>query len=152
MAVRASLQEARGLWTNAGIGVRSCNAAEQVLAEVLNNIVEHAQAGSIGGLIELDMQRTEDGLICNVLDNGAPMPGLKLPDGKLADWGGELDDLPEGGFGWFLIRSMTKDLRYVRRAGWNCLHFRVADWQDASFAAAPRVQCNSTATASDLLT
>ena len=34
-------------------------------------------------------------------------------------------DLPEGGFGWFLIRSLTRDLTYLREDGYNMLCFCV---------------------------
>ena len=29
--------------------------------------------------------------------------------------------LPEGGFGWFLIRTLTKSLNYIRQNDENCL-------------------------------
>jgi serine/threonine-protein kinase RsbW len=35
------------------------------------------------------------------------------------------DDLPEGGFGWFLIRELTKDLQYVRHEDQNRLTFSI---------------------------
>ena len=35
------------------------------------------------------------------------------------------DDLPEGGFGWHLIRSLARDLAYVRRQDLNTFSFRV---------------------------
>ena len=92
-----------------------------VLAEVLNNIVEHAYAGTEGD-IRLRLWRRDGALSFEVLDCGAPMPGLRLPDGKLAELG-DFDDLPEGGFGWFLIRSMTNGLVYDRIGGENRLRF-----------------------------
>ena len=97
--------------------------AEIVLAEVLNNIVEHAYADQAGN-ITLRLVRHDGGLHCTVSDTGAPMPGLCLPAGRsqpLAD----LADLPEGGFGWFLIRSLTVGLDYRRIAGVNRLSFQL---------------------------
>ena len=35
------------------------------------------------------------------------------------------EDLPEGGFGWFLIRTLTLDLEYERDGGFNKLRFVV---------------------------
>jgi serine/threonine-protein kinase RsbW len=52
------------------------------------------------------------------------MPNLQLPQGAPADLS-DLDDLPEGGFGWFLIRAMTSDLVYHRTGGQNCVRFCV---------------------------
>ena len=53
------------------------------------------------------------------------MPGLTLPEGTLAEIGSEVEDLPEGGFGWFLIRTLTNDLSYLRLQEQNILSFVV---------------------------
>jgi serine/threonine-protein kinase RsbW len=108
-AALASLtEEQRGtLWT--------------VLAEVLNNIVEHAYARDTGS-IRLNLWPRGPMLAVEVVDHGAPMPGLCLPEGHLAEIGA-FDDLPEGGFGWFLIRSMTNNLKYDRVGCENRLRF-----------------------------
>ncbi len=94
--------------------------AEIVLAEVLNNIVEHAYAEA-PGQITLEMSLRPDKVECSICDTGAQMPGLALPEGKLASR--DPDNLPEGGFGWFLIRSLTEDLRYARQNDANHLYF-----------------------------
>lgn len=97
--------------------------AELVLAEVLNNVAEHAYADQAGP-VSLTIGRTEPGIGVLVVDQGRPMPGGEPPDGLLP--GGSataLEDLPEGGFGWHLIRSLTTDLRYTRTNGCNRLRF-----------------------------
>lgn len=94
--------------------------AQIVLAEVLNNIVEHAYAGQ-GGRIDLTLSTGADGLRCVVTDCGEPMPSGRLPKGRSPRPG----DLPQGGFGWFLIRSLARDLRYSREGGRNELSFRL---------------------------
>ena len=127
MAVRAALADARAVWCNVGIAASTCDTAEQVLAEVLNNVVKHAQAGCPDGLIELATSRSGDGMVCDVRDDGAPMPGLCLPVGDMAAIDGDLASLPEGGFGWFMIRTLTEDLYYERRDGCNHLHFRILE-------------------------
>jgi serine/threonine-protein kinase RsbW len=97
--------------------------AEIVLAEVLNNIVEHAYADQAGN-ITLRLVRHDGGLHCTVSDTGAPMPGLCLPEGQFQPLK-DLADLPEGGFGWFLIRSLTEGLAYQRSKGLNRLSFQL---------------------------
>jgi serine/threonine-protein kinase RsbW len=100
--------EARGtLWT--------------VLAEVLNNVVEHAYAERVG-VIGLRLWRYDNSIAVEVLDHGAPMPGLELPAGCLTELR-SFETLPEGGFGWFLIRSMTDWLIYDRIGDDNRLRF-----------------------------
>jgi serine/threonine-protein kinase RsbW len=96
---------------------------ELVLAEVLNNVAEHAYAGA-SGTVTVDLAPAPGGLACLVFDAGDPMPGDRLPEGRLwADRGTALADLPEGGFGWSLIRSLTRDLSYQRRRDQNRLTF-----------------------------
>ena len=125
VAVRSALEYARQSWHGAGVDPEICNTGEQVLAEVLNNVVEHAQAGRPDGQIELDTRLRNDGVICAVRDDGAEMPGQELPEGKIHDLAMGRDDLPEGGFGWYMIHTLTEDLRYERQNGWNRLEFRI---------------------------
>lgn len=101
--------------------------AEIVLAEALNNIVEHAYARHPGD-IEITLHLRPNELICRITDTGLPMPNDQLPEGKPASVN-PADDLPEGGFGWFLIRSLSHDLLYRREEGRNLLSFRLETGQ-----------------------
>lgn len=103
--------------------------AEIALAETLNNIVEHAYAHTSGD-IQIMLLGRDSGLVCRLADRGAAMPGLCLPEGAFQT-PGEITDLPEGGFGWFLIRSLVQDLRYARVNDENQLSFLLVDKQSA---------------------
>lgn len=98
------------------------SSAEIVLAEVLNNIVEHAYAQSAGP-IDVTLDYEHPTLAFEVVDEGLPMPAGRLPSGDVV----AVDGLPEGGFGWFLIRSLTRGLVYHRLRNRN----RLAFWMDA---------------------
>lgn len=96
---------------------------ELVLAEVLNNIVEHAYADG-SGQIALSLNLSATGLAVRITDNGAALPDGVVPKGLLPTASdGSAADLPEGGFGWFLIKSLTRDLHYDRKDGQNRLSF-----------------------------
>ena len=98
---------------------------ELVLAEVLNNIAEHAYAGA-SGPVEVQLQRLAAGLSCRISDQGGPMPGGSPPAGRSVDPVGlALADLPEGGFGWSMIRTLTVDMTYSRCNGCNRLCFMI---------------------------
>lgn len=96
--------------------------AELVLAEVLNNIAEHAYRGRVGPIV-LRLKPCAGGVFCLLSDDGVAMPGGGLPEGQRPGIDVARDDLPEGGFGWHLIRLLTSRLRYDRRSGCNRLGF-----------------------------
>ncbi|MDP3648183.1 MAG: ATP-binding protein [Tabrizicola sp.] len=96
---------------------------ELVLAEVLNNIVEHAYVGCTGR-ITLSLDLCASGLAVRITDDGLAMPGGAVPSGLLpTNPAAPAATLPEGGFGWFLIKSLTRDLAYHRKEGRNHLSF-----------------------------
>lgn len=96
---------------------------ELVLAEVLNNIVEHAYALNQKGLIQVRVTATHHVLWFEVQDNGRPMSNEILPIGERPNVDTEPAALPEGGFGWFLIKSLARGLCYQRIADQNHLRF-----------------------------
>lgn len=106
--------------------------AELVLAEVLNNVVEHGYRGA-GGLIELTVCTCPEGLFCTVTDDGWPMPGGALPDAAAPCPARCAEMLPEGGFGWLLIREFASDLSYGRRGARNHLRFLLPSQQNTRF-------------------
>ncbi len=99
---------------------------ELVLAEVLNNVVEHAYADHKNGRVDLQIVPSQGFLFCKVMDQGRPMPNGIMPSGKRAQLNCAMNDLPEGGFGWFLIRSLTQNLHYFRQGRENRLSFQIA--------------------------
>ncbi len=123
LAVRESLAQMLALPPLCLLTDEARGTAELVLAEVLNNVAEHAYADT-AGQVTVSLGPTDRGLHCRIVDQGRAMPNGALPDGRLP--GGAdmpLEDLPEGGFGWHLIRSLTTDLNYSRVDGCNDLQF-----------------------------
>ncbi|MDJ0993386.1 MAG: ATP-binding protein [Dinoroseobacter sp.] len=124
--IKSSLVEVRGLVADVITfldrhtrNVCLCQRAEIVLAELLNNIVEHAYGNAETGSIAFHAILSEAGLGITVRDTGRPMPGNSLPDGVRPAADGPVSSLPEGGFGWFLLHSLAQDLRYERQQQTN---------------------------------
>lgn len=124
-SVRVALMRIAAELLAAGITEEDAATAELVLAEVLNNVVEHAFAGCGEGWIEVTIAPEEAELACEVRDNGRPMPGGAPPGGSAPACGQALESLPEGGFGWFLIHSLARELAYARESGANLLGLRI---------------------------
>jgi serine/threonine-protein kinase RsbW len=121
--VRLALQRLRQVLTDQGICDDDAGRTEIVLAEVLNNIVEHAFSGRTDRGIQIDVVADDGHLRIAVTDEGQPMPRSLLPHNMLTPNPSEYDTLPEGGFGWFMIRDLAKDLAYSRCGGRNHLSF-----------------------------
>lgn len=99
-----------------------------VLAEVLNNIEEHAYGGRPGNLACLTLRLGTEDLVFRITDRGRAMPAAASPEGdtligtdlprfdpmRMQDW-------PEGGFGWALVRRLATRVTYRRQGGSNRL-------------------------------
>lgn len=96
---------------------------ELVLAEVLNNVVEHAYEWRATGWI--DVRSHDDGTHFgfSVSDHGKAFPNNILPTAKVQDLSGPRTDLPEGGFGLYMVQALAKNLCYERKDDRNILTF-----------------------------
>lgn len=125
LAVRVALNDLTAILNAEGHGDALQSTAEIVLGEVLNNIVEHAYGSGHKGNIQLSCQSCAEALWFTIRDHGAPMPELRVPPGHPAQVDRSKQDLPEGGFGWFLVHSLAQDLHYRRLSGCNVLCFAI---------------------------
>ncbi|SDH13378.1 ATP-binding protein [Alloyangia pacifica] len=122
--VRAALARAAGMLSRADLCPTVQGCIELVLAEALNNVVEHAYSTSEGGRIAVRLDPRGETMLLELRDNGRPMPDLTLPEGQLRPLVGS-GDLPEGGFGWYLIRRLAVRVTYRREAGTNVLQIEM---------------------------
>ena len=67
--------------------------------------------------------RHSSGLACALTDDGISLPDDCLLPRSLPPM--VADDLPEGGFGWFLIQDLTQALCYYREESRNYLAFSI---------------------------
>ena len=123
--VRAALGLASGWLLARDLPPQVRGTVELVLAEVLNNVAEHAYGGACRGAIHLELRASEGRIDLAIRDEGRAMPGGHPPPGEQVDLDVPLADLPEGGFGWFLIRHLAERVRYRREAGANLLEIRI---------------------------
>ncbi len=105
------------------LGVPGARADEVQIAltEAVNNVVEHAYESAPPGDVRIRAELYPERLWINIQDAGAPFPRGKLPEGKPADVNVPAECLPEGGFGWFLIRELASQVQYERSEGNNNL-------------------------------
>ena len=131
LVMRANLCAVRGTVVRAvavfgpHLPEQSLDDLEIVLSEVLNNVVEHAYAGLGEGSVDLALGCQGGDAMVTVSDRGRPMPAQSLAAAHAPDLTQPVAALPEGGFGWSLIRSLARDIQYSRIDGVNRLSFRV---------------------------
>ncbi|CTQ49541.1 ATP-binding protein [Jannaschia donghaensis] len=123
--ISEQLSTLHGVFATHGLDDGLRDTVRLVLAEILNNIAEHAvpeHDGEILLVVSSDRGRlhilTEDG--------GRALPTGLLGAANLPDMGQTVDDLPEGGFGWFIIHTLVDDMVYERDGGMNRLSFSLA--------------------------
>ena len=129
VAVSASLKRVFLQLKNIPLPDDVLSSAEIVLAEVLNNIVEHAYQFQPGQNMELWIEQASDRLSFKVRDSGQPLPDMALPEGAAAEISAQTCDLPEGGFGWFLIKSLASDISYIRSEDQNVIRFAIGGYK-----------------------
>ena len=122
-AVRGHLQSLEDMARHNNMDLKDCAEMLLVLAEVLNNIVEHAFHGVPEGWIDCTVRRQADRFAIETCDNGTPLPPDLLSAGALPDTETATEDLPEGGFGWFIVHALADDMVYEREHGQNRLSF-----------------------------
>ena len=114
-AVRDGLAQIMALIEPLHLNTDEAGTVELVLAEALNNVVEHGLANTPTlTAIEIRGSHGPAGMNLTVIDCGAPMPDGTAPVAKTPDMDVETADLPEGGFGWYLIHTLATDVQYAR--------------------------------------
>ncbi len=119
-AVRAALQR---LETGAALAPLTGDGRDCVLlvmAEVLNNVAEHAYRGAVGP-VAVSLRTRGEIVMARVVDQGVAAPALTNGKDYIPD------DLPEGGFGFGLIRALASEIGQQRRMGCNVLRFHLGE-------------------------
>jgi len=123
-AVRRLLDVLRAEMGDAQVSAEMNDTSQIIMAEVLNNVVEHAYGFAHGQPMEVSIWLRPDGILCEVRDEGVPMPWGRVPAGVMPVVDQDRPaTLPEGGFGWALVRDLTQDIQYWREQDQNRLRF-----------------------------
>ncbi|MGF1509433.1 MAG: ATP-binding protein [Myxococcota bacterium] len=87
--------------------------------EAFNNAVVHAYRGLEPGPVEVELHVGDDDFVMRISDYGRT---FRLDDVREPD----LDSLPEGGLGLFIIRKFMDEVHYEAESGRNVLHMTKA--------------------------
>lgn len=109
----------RALCASAQLEPRSCAQVELALVEAANNCVRHAYHLEAGHPLEVTFTLEADHFTLEVTDSGTPMPPRGTP---VLDFDPhDIENLPTGGMGLFLIHSVMDQVEYRSVDGRNTL-------------------------------
>lgn len=91
-----------------------------VLEEIFANIVSHGFDGPTSRAIEVSLEPRDRAVRVQVADTGRPYDPRSVPPPDIT---AEVEDRPIGGLGIHLVRRLTENLVYERRADTNYLSF-----------------------------
>ncbi len=92
---------------------------ELCVVEAVTNAIKHAYNNQPGFSIQVNFAVYPDKLVITVCDEGQAMPALVVPSLDFDPT--DLEHLPEGGMGLFLIHSIMDEVTYVSQQGKNRL-------------------------------
>ena len=100
--------------TGASLGLPRTVTEPLTLAvdESLSNIVQHGYQDKVG-MVELEMERTEEAVVVRLRDQGPPFDPTALPDPDIRL---PLAQRPVGGLGVYLARRSVDSVVYERTA------------------------------------
>lgn len=105
----------------------ACNEVELAVVEAVNNCIEHAYRNQDGHRISVELELGDEMVSIEIQDSGDPLDPALVENVKVNGMAfdpDDLDNLPEGGMGWFLINSMMDEVHYVSTAEHNVLSLR----------------------------
>ena len=108
----------------AGQGEAEEIAVEQVelcVAEALTNVVKHAYDCQGNKIVNVVCALTRSHIVVDIEDEGKELPHHLLATAGPRELGSDIIELPENGFGWFLIMDQMDAVEYVRQDGINHL-------------------------------
>ncbi len=99
-------------------------AIELCVVEAINNVVEHGCAGNPEAVIDIELALFEDRIHILIRDDGSAIPVSAFEKACQFNFDSEdLQALPEGGMGLFLITKCMDEFAYSRDAkDRNCLY------------------------------
>jgi len=94
---------------------------ELCIVEAVTNSIRHSHQGLSGLDVSLEVTVLEDSIEFKILDHGAHIPPEKLRSPRLDYDPGDVNNLPEGGMGIFLMHEVMDRVTYEPGNGTNTL-------------------------------
>lgn len=117
-------QQIRKYLTDNNLEEHLCNAVEICLTEALNNVIKHSYGGDNSKMIDINIKKDSKFLEIEIVDAGFPRKNLIIKDLDFDP--ADIENLPEGGMGLFIIKQLMDELSYSSHEGKN--YFILKKW------------------------
>lgn len=117
--VRKAMQQVEAFLRAQGQPRELCDDLNLVMSEAMTNIARHAYPDK-EGVISFHLHLSRGAVTCTLTDSGIAFDPACA--GRASP---EPGAFPEGGYGWFLIRSLASSLSLSRENGVNTLRFAI---------------------------
>lgn len=117
-------QRIREYLTDNNLEEHICNAVEICLTEALNNVIKHSYGGDNSKTIEINIKKNPKLLEMEIIDTGSPRENLVINDLDFDP--SDIENLPEGGMGLFIIKQLMDEMIYSSKEGKN--YFILKKW------------------------
>ena len=94
-----------------------CSELELCLTEALNNVIKHAYKEDPNKVIDITFTFDRSELTMLIEDTGSPRLTVKEPELEYDPK--DINSLPEGGMGLFIIKNLTDSSEYFTKEGKN---------------------------------
>lgn len=117
-------QQIRKYLAESSLEEHLCNAVEICLTEALNNVIKHSYGGDNSKAIDINVKKDPKSLEIEIIDTGSPRTNLEIKDLDFDP--NDIENLPEGGMGLFIIKQLMDELSYNSKDGRN--YFILKKW------------------------
>jgi serine/threonine-protein kinase RsbW len=128
LAIDSRLEEVRRvrkavhrMGADAPITTEAWQQIKTCVDEAVNNAIIHSYDNEPGHEVEVEVRIEADRVVCTVADRGRPAPEEAHRKPSLEISPGEVEDLPEGGMGMFIIHEVMDRIEYESKDGRNVL-------------------------------
>jgi serine/threonine-protein kinase RsbW len=107
-----------------GVEQHICHAVDICLTEAINNVIKHSYKNDFTRNVEIQVSKDSNFFEIVIIDDGLSRKNLEIP--QLQFDPNDINNLPEGGMGLYIIRQLMDELKYETREGKN--YFSLKKW------------------------
>jgi serine/threonine-protein kinase RsbW len=119
--VRRVRKAVHRMGTDAPFTAEEWQQIKTCVGEAVNNAIIHGYGRQAGHEVEVEIRLEKDRVVCTVADQGRPAPQEAWKEPRLEVSAEEVEKLPEGGMGLYIMHQVMDRVEYESKDGRNVL-------------------------------